>query len=90
MITAIHLLSILISALALVTSIAALSMVIGMKLSTHRVEWKPLEYDKFQEEEEEVKEEDPEELLERAFNLQRSKKKKQEDPLEDIAETSNF
>jgi hypothetical protein len=92
MVTAINLLAILVSSLALITSIAALALTIGMKLSTHQIQFKDVEtpdFDKFEEEEEKKIEEDSDELLEKALNLQR-KKKKIEDPLDAIAETSNF
>jgi hypothetical protein len=92
MITAINLLAVLVSSLALITSIAALALVIGMKLSTHQIQFKdiePTEFDKFEEEEEKKIEDETGELLEKALNLQR-KKKKIEDPLDAIAETSNF
>lgn len=73
--------------IAMLTSIAALSMVIGMKLSTHKIEWKPLETNEFKPElDQEEKEDD--EVLKKALGLQ--KKKKQEDPLDAVAETSNF
>lgn len=85
---AINLVAIIISILALVVALAALAMVIGMKLSTHKVEWKTLDFEKFDENVSKPEEED-EELLEKAKNLQR-KKNKVMDPLEDIAVTSNF
>lgn len=87
---AIQLTAIIVAVLALITSIAALSMVIGMKLSTHKIEWKPLDIEpELMKNEEQIIEEDDKELLEKALDLQK-KKKRAEDPLDAIAETSNF
>ena len=89
---AIQITSIIMSSIALVVALAALAMVIGMKLSTHRVEWKTLEFDKFEEEATKDSELDlskeEEDFLNTAIKLQ--KKKKIDDPLDVIAETSNF
>lgn len=86
----IELFAITFSLVALITAIAALAMVIGMKLSTHRIEWKPLDLEaEVASPEEIIAEEEDEDLLAKALELQK-KKKKQEDPLDSIAETSNF
>lgn len=77
------------SFIAMLTAIAALCMTIGMKLSTHRIEWKTIDYEKFEEEGAKDDEDDSDAVLKRALDLQR-KKNKQEDPLDTIAETSNF
>lgn len=87
----VELFAITFSLVALLVSVAALAMVIGMKLSTHTITWKPLE-DLTKEEDKEaeiIAEEEDEELLAKALDLQK-KKKKQEDPLDAVAETSNF
>lgn len=78
------------SFLALVVAIAALVMVLAMKMSTHKIEWKTLDFEKFEDEVPGAKEEESDETLEKALNLQRKKKKKEEDPLDVLAETSNF
>ena len=78
------------SMIALLTSIVALGLILGMKWSSHKIEFKPLitgelkEEDKFSEDEEDDK------LLQEALRLSKSKRKKQEDPLDSILETSNF
>lgn len=87
---AIELLAIIISATALLVSVVAIGMVLGMKWSTHQVTWKELDPDKeFDKIEEESVEDEDAEILSKALELQK-KKKKQEDPLDAIAETSNF
>lgn len=86
---AINLTAIIISSLSLVASIAALAMVIGQKLSTHRIEWKALEYEPIKEEEE-YKEDDEQAMLKSALELSSKKRKKIEDPLDTILETNNF
>lgn len=86
--------TLIMSAISTVIAIAALAMVIGMKLSTHKIEWKPLSFDPIKEEEDEQikEEEDSAELLDKALNLskQANKKKKLSDPLDEILETNNF
>jgi multisubunit Na+/H+ antiporter MnhC subunit len=85
--------TLILSSIAIVIAVAALAMVIGMKLSTHTIEWKPLvtgelkEEDKFQEEED-----NSEEILKSALDLSKKakEKKKSVDPLEEILETNNF
>jgi hypothetical protein len=84
--------TLIVSVLALVVSLAALAMVIGMKLSTHKIEWKPLitsdlrEEEKYKDEEEETSE-----MLKEVLELSaKAKKKKVTDPLDEILETNNF
>lgn len=81
--------SIFISFFAVLVAIASLAMVIGMKLSTHKIEFRPLVTGELKEEEKFPEEQDDDELLKSAINLQR-KKNKQEDPLDSLLETSNF
>lgn len=92
--TAIGLTAIIIASISIVVSLASLAMTIGARLSTHRIEWKPIEtFDPFKESEEEKKliDGDDDKVLEGALNLQRRGKKKQEvDPLNEILETNNF
>jgi hypothetical protein len=84
--------SIFISSFALVMSLVAIILVVAQRMSTHRIEFKPLitndlrEEDKFQEDEEEDK------TLQEAMRLssEGKKKKKIEDPLDSILESSNF
>lgn len=87
----ISLLSIILSTLALFTSLAAIVLVLAQKFSTHKIEWKPLEIlpedQKFKEEEEEKTDS---ELLSEALSLSRKKKKTNSDPLDEILETNNF
>lgn len=85
----IELFAISFSFLALIVAIAALVMVLAMKFSTHKIEWKSLDFEKFEDEVPGAKDEESDELLEKAIQLQR-KKKKIEDPLDALAETSNF
>jgi hypothetical protein len=91
---AIGLTAIIIASISIVMSLASLAMSIGVRLSTHRIEWKPVKaFDPFEDAEGEKKlvEEDDEKLLEEALALQRKSKKKQEtDPLSEILETNNF
>ena len=86
--------TLIMSAIALTVAVAALAMVIGMKLSTHKIEWKPLQIqDPFAVATQETSaiEEDDSKILQEALNLQRKgKKAKDEDPLSDILETNNF
>jgi hypothetical protein len=82
----VNLFAISFSLLALIVALAALVIVLAMKLSTHKIEWKPLEMEPMKEEG--PKEEEDDDILEKALKLQ--KKKKNEDPLDAIAETSNF
>lgn len=90
----ISLFAIAFSFLALIVSISAIVIVLAMKWSTHKIEWKPLQiHDPFKESEEEIKTVDDEDskILEEALNLQRKgKKSKEQDPLVDILETNNF
>jgi hypothetical protein len=68
-------------------------MVLAQKWSTHKIEWKPLNFDPMEEEEEVLKEEEEAaELLDKALSLskQATKKKKLTDPLDEILETNNF
>lgn len=90
MVSALSATSILISVLALITSIVALGITLGMKWSSHKIEFKPLLTSPITEEQEETPEDqNDEEVLRNALNLQR-KKKKEIDPLLDITETANF
>jgi hypothetical protein len=84
--------AIVFSFLALLVSIAAIVIVLAMKWSTHKIEWKPLKmHDPLSEPEEELEEiaANDDKLLEKALNLQK-KKKKESDPLDSILETNNF
>jgi hypothetical protein len=85
--------SLIMSAISLAVAVAALAMIIGMKLSTHKIEWKPLKIDDpLLESDKEYKEEQEDEakVLEDALNLQRKKQKKPEDPMEEVFQTANF
>lgn len=90
----ISLFAIAFSFLSLIISLGAIVIVLAMKWSTHKIEWKPLQlHDPFKESEEETKtlEDDDSKILEEALNLQRKgKKQKDQDPLAEILETNNF
>ena len=89
---AVNLTSIIISSIALLVAIASLCMTIGQKLSSHKIEWRPLQLADIEEEVEKEKEEQElsdAELVKEALKLNR-KKKKSEDPLDEILETNNF
>ncbi len=87
----ISLFAITFSLVSLLVSIAAIVIVLAQKWSTHKIEWKPLEIlpedQKFKDEDEEKTDLD---LVNEALQLSRKKKKKLEDPLDEILETNNF
>jgi len=92
---AINITAILISVISLITSIAAIVTVLAFKFSSHRIEWKPLPqetFEPFKEVDTELTKQDSmdEELLNKAFELSRKKREKNQDPLDTILETSNF
>jgi hypothetical protein len=95
MVVAINLTAIILSSLALLISLAALASVIGQKISTHRIEWRPLTTeaikDEVLEEQDNVEEQDAE-ILSKAYTMQRSSKKSKpdQDPLDDILKSHNF
>jgi hypothetical protein len=86
--------TLIVSTIAIVTSLIAIVLVLAQRWSTHKIEWKPLQtQDPFQVSEKETKEieEDDGKILEEALNLQRKgKKQRDQDPLTDILETNNF
>lgn len=95
--TAINLASLIMSVIALVIAIVAIILVLAMKWSTHKIEFKPLEtksvFQEFEEEEEFQSFTEPDDkLVEEAIRLSREgkKKKKEEDPLDEILEANNF
>lgn len=86
--------TLLVSALAFVTSIVAIVLVLAQRWSTHKIEWRPLVTetleDKAEKELNEVEEDDAVTLKE-ALSLQRKNKIKAPiDPLDTILETNNF
>jgi superfamily I DNA and RNA helicase len=87
----ISLFAITFSLVSLIVSIAAIVIVLAQRWSTHKIEWKPLEIlpedQKFKDEDEEKTDLD---LVNEALQLSRKKKKKLEDPLDEILETNNF
>jgi len=92
---AINITAILMSVVSLIVSISALVIVLAYKLSTHKIEWKPLPqetFEPFKEVDNELTKQDSmdEELLNKAFELSRKKREKNQDPLDTILETSNF
>lgn len=87
--------TLILSTISLVISIVAIIMVVATKLSTHKIEWKPLNlHDPLENSESEVmfKTEEDEKILSEVLEMQRTgkKKKKDEDPLDAISETNNF
>ena len=93
MVTAINLTAIMFSGLSILISIIAIVLVLAQKWSTHKIEWRPLVQQDLElkvEEESEELEQDDAKVLKEALNLQRTKKKKEQDPLEEILETSNY
>jgi hypothetical protein len=88
--------TLIMATISLVVAIAALVLVLAQKFSTHKIEWKPIELhglseeDKFKEEEDlQLSKED--EFLANALSLsKKAKKKRDEDPLDEILETNNF
>jgi flagellar basal body-associated protein FliL len=93
---AINLTAIILAVISVLVSLAALSMVIGMKLSTHKIEFKPLEIsDPFKQEEDFTPFTEPsEDLVQEALRLSKEgkekKKKLEKDPLDEILESNNF
>jgi hypothetical protein len=87
--------TLLVSAVAFVTSIAAIVLVLAQKWSTHKIEWRPLVAeaikDEILEEQDNVEEQDAE-ILSKAYIMQRSSKKSKpdQDPLDDILKSHNF
>ena len=86
--------TLIVSTIAIVTSLIAIVLVLAQRWSTHKIEWKPLQVqDPFLVSDKETKEidEDDGKILEEALNLQRKgKKQRDQDPLIDILETNNF
>lgn len=86
--------TLILSTIALVTSIVAIVLVLAQRWSTHKIEWKPLQINDplavSDEESKEVEDLDGK-ILKEALNLQRNgKKQKDQDPLAEIFETNNF
>lgn len=95
--TAINIASVIMSVIALVFSIIACILVLAMKWSTHKIEFRPLDTkEMFKEEEEEEFRpftEPDSKLVEDALKLsQEGKKRKnrEQDPLDEILESNNF
>ena len=86
--------TLILSTIALVTSLVAIVLVLAQRWSTHKIEWKPLQLnDSLASADEEFKDVDDEDgkILKEALNLQRNgKKQKDQDPLAEIFETNNF
>jgi hypothetical protein len=85
--------TLLVSAVAFVTSIVAIVLVLAQKWSTHKIEWRPLVSEKLEdvaEKELEDAEEADSRILSNALHLQRKGKIKIVDPLDSILETNNF
>jgi hypothetical protein len=85
----ISLFAIAFSVLAFIIANAAIIIVLAQKWSTHKIEWKALDFEPVKEEEE-YKEDDDQAFLKSALDLSKKKKKKVEDPLDSILETNNF
>lgn len=92
---AINLTAIIISSIALLVALVALAMVIAMKISTHKVEFRPMEiHDQFKEDEFKPFTEPDADVLDEARKLseegKKKKIKKETDPLDTILESTNF
>jgi hypothetical protein len=96
MVIAINLTAIILASISIVISLAALGVCLGMRWSTHRVDFKPLEaYDPLKQEEDFGSFSEPDTtLVDKAMGLSREgvkkKKKKEEDPLDSLLESNNF
>ena len=92
----ISLASIIIATLALVFSTISCAMFVGIKLSTHKIEWKPLEVADPYKDFEKFEDDNVEDFAAKAKELSQKglerRKKKEEiiDPLDTIAESNNF
>lgn len=86
--------TLILSTIALVTSLVAIVLVLAQRWSTHKIEWKPLQINdplSMSDEESKDIEDGDGKILKEALNLQRNgKKQKDQDPLADIFETNNF
>ncbi len=86
--------TLILSTIALVTSLVAIVLVLAQRWSTHKIEWKPLQLnDPLAEADKESEGSDIDDgkILQEALNLQRNgKKQRDQDPLNDILETNNF
>jgi hypothetical protein len=81
--------AIILASMAFILSLISLVLNLATRFSTHRIEWKPLEMEKFKDEED--SELDDEQLLVKAMELsKKSRAAKKQDPLDDILETNNF
>ena len=86
--------TLILSTIALVTSLVAIVLVLAQRWSTHKIEWKPLQINDplaMADKESEESDIDGGKILQEALNLQRNgKKQRDQDPLNDILETNNF
>lgn len=79
------------SLVSLVISLAAIILVLAQRFSTHKIEWKPVEFGELKEEEKFKDEDEEEKLLAEAVELtKKARAKKSQDPLDEILETNNF
>lgn len=88
---AINLTAIILSIIALIISIISGILVLALKFSTHKIEFKPLTFSDLEEKavEDELIQESDEDTLDKAKELQK-KARRTQDPLDDILSTSNF
>lgn len=88
--------TLIVSTLAFIMSLTAVVLVLAQRFSTHKIEWKPIEFNGLSEEEKFKEEEDvqlskEDEFLAQALSLsKKAKRKKDEDPLDEILATNNF
>jgi hypothetical protein len=85
--------ALIVSTISLMLSSIGIAISLGIKWSTHKIEWKPLEVSNLEEEFSKFKEEEEDTSAEEALRLSRqglSKKKKDKDPLDEILESNNF
>jgi len=85
--------TLIVSILAIGTSLVSIVLVLAQRWSTHKIEWRPLVAEKLEdvaEKELEDAEEADSRILSNALHLQRKGKIKIVDPLDSILETNNF
>ena len=87
--------TLLVSALAFVTSIVAIVLVLAQRWSSHKIEWRPLVTEKLEDiadKEQDDIEENEAEILNKAYSMQKASKKQKldADPLDDILKSHNF
>jgi hypothetical protein len=84
--------TLIISCIALLLSTLACIAFVAQRMSTHKIEWRPLVQEKIEQEleEEDINlSNDDDKILNEALYMSR-KKKKEVDPLDEVLETANY